>query len=134
MGRAERRRMERQERRRKPNQTATVNQNVIGTALLKKRLSDQIDRELGDKYYQQACKESCDNTYYIMLCSAALALHDCNPAWGCEAIGKRLQLTMDYIDRFASEYEGDIRAYLEKVEEETGLTITVDSQPKERSS
>ncbi len=128
MGRAERRRAERQKKK-QDNRAAAVDQNMIRTSLLKKQLSDQIDRELGNKYYQQACKESCDNMYYIVLCSMALALHDCNPAWTCSAIGKRLQLTMDYIDRFANEYDGDIKAYMAKVEDETGLKITVDSWP-----
>lgn len=130
MGRAERRRVERQERKRKQDCAAAVDQGVVRTALLKKQIADQVDRELGDRYYQKACKETCDNAYCIMLCSVALALHDCNPAWGCGAIGKRLQAAMDYVDRFTSEYRGDIKAYLKKVEEETGLAITVDSQAK----
>lgn len=94
-----------------------------------RQLTDEIDRELGKKYYRKASKEACDNAYYILLCSEALALHDHNPAWGSEAIGKRLQATMDYVERFAKEYEGNLAAYIKRVEDETGLQITVDSTP-----
>lgn len=61
----------------------------------------------------------------------ALALKDCNPAWGSEAIGKRLQLTMNYVDRFANEYDGDIKRYLKDVEDRTDLVITVDLKEKQ---
>lgn len=131
MSRAERRRAEREAKKQNQIKSAAVNNNVVGTALLKKQLTDQIDRELGNRYYQQACKDACDNSYYILLCSMALALKDCNPAWGSEAIGKRLQLTMNYVDRFANEYDGDIKKYLKDVEERTDLIITVDSKEKQ---
>lgn len=131
MTRAERRRMERETGKQKPTPTSNIPSSTINTALYKQQLTEQIDRELSHKYYQQACKESCDNTYYIMLCSMALALHDCNPQWSCEPIARRLQLTMDYVDKFSKEYDGDIEAYLQRVEDETGLKITVDSKSKE---
>lgn len=36
---------------------------------------------------------------------------------------------MDYVERFAKEYEGNLAAYIKRVEDETGLQITVDSTP-----
>lgn len=126
MNRAERRRAERQKA--KSGQAAVQKEEIVA-AVLKRQLTDEIDRELGKKYYRKASKEACDNAYYILLCSEALALHDHNPAWGSEAIGKRLQATMDYVERFAKEYEGNLAAYIKRVEDETGLQITVDSTP-----
>ena len=131
MGRAEYRRAQRAASKKK-NATeppALISEQMISRALWEKQLTEKIDRELGNRYYRQASKESCDNMYYIMMCSMALVLHDCNPNWGSEPIGKRLQLTMEYVDRFAKEWNGDIQGYIKKVEEETGLIITVDSVP-----
>lgn len=127
MSRAERRRQERLQK--KEGQGSTITREMIHAAVWKNQLTQDIDRELGNRYYQQASKEACDNIYYIMLCSEAMALHDCCRTWGSEAIGKRLQVTMDYIDRFPATYQGNIAAYIRDVEAATGLQITVDSIP-----
>lgn len=129
MSRAERRRAER-EARKMPKRNAEYTED-IATAILKNHITSQVDKELHDKYYEMACKEKCDNTYYIILCSLALALHDCNPSWGCNAIGKRLCKMMEYVDRFPTEYGGDLSKYLKAASEITGIDIEVDSVSKE---
>lgn len=133
MSRADRRRQERLQKK-EGQEVPRITRDMISAAVWKHQLTQDIDRELGNRYYQQASKEACDNIYYILLCSEAMALHDCNPSWGSEAIGKRLQITMDYVNRFPNEYQGDIAAYIKNVEEKTGLEITVDSRPKEEEA
>lgn len=128
MTRAERRRMEREQL--KPKREPAVSPDAIKSALFKKQLTDKIDRELGDKYWDLACKDKTDISYELLLGCQALSLRDKYPECDIDDMAEVIQGTMRYVDRFIAEYEGNLDGFLHHVEDVTGLLITVDSKPK----
>lgn len=129
MTRAQRRRAEREAK--KGNKV--VEQRIAGAeesiriALLKENIARDVDRKLYDKYYQKANKDAVDNIYSIILTSFGLALADTCPNWKAEAIAKRIQKTMDYVDKFSKEYGGDIERFMKELEDRTGFSFEIDS-------
>lgn len=133
MSRAERRRAEREAKK----GTKAVEQRISGfeesvrIAVLKENITRDVDRKLYDKYYRKANKDAVDNIYKIVLTSFGLALADTCPSWGSVAIAKRIQKTMDYVDKFTREYDGDINRFMKELEERTGFSFDVDSVSRE---
>lgn len=129
MSRAARRRAEREAK--KGNKI--VEQRIAGAeesvrlAVLKENIARDVDRKLYDKYYQKANKDAVDNIYRIVLTSFGMALADTCPGWGSVAIAKRMQKTMDYVDKFSKEYDGDIVRFMKELEDRTGFSFEVDS-------
>lgn len=129
MSRAARRRAEREAK--KGNKA--VEQRIAGAeesvrlAVLKENIARDVDRKLYDKYYQKANKDAVDNIYKIVLTSFGMALADTCPGWGAVAIAKRMQKTMDYVDKFSKEYDGDIDRFMKELEDRTGFSFEVDS-------
>lgn len=119
MSRAARRRAEREAK--KGNKI--VEQRIAGAeesvrlAVLKENIARDVDRKLYDKYYQKANKDAVDNIYRIVLTSFGMALADTCPGWGSVAIAKRMQKTMDYVDKFSKEYDGDIVRFMKELED-----------------
>lgn len=99
----------------------------VRIALLKENIARDVDRKLYDKYYQKANKDAVDNIYSIILTSFGLALADTCPNWKAEAIAKRMQKTMDYVDKFSKEYNGDIERFMKELEDRTGFSFEIDS-------
>lgn len=129
MTRAQRRRAEREAKK----GTQAVERRISGyeesvrIAALKEGLTHEIDRKLYNKYYEKANKDAVDNIYSIVLASFAFALADTCPSWGAVGIGKRIQKTMEYVERFTNEYNGDIERFKAELEERTGFSFDVDS-------
>ncbi len=130
MTRAERRRIEREARKvvRKGNVTQSdvaammkeeEKRQEISNAVRARMLAKKIDRELGQKYYEQVYTEaykegisSFDMDSQSIFCiSFALALRDKFPQWGADAIEKIVQSAIDWNGRFISEFDRDLDAY-----------------------
>lgn len=131
MSRAQRRRAEREAKKAGniANQAAKISglENDIKFALFKNNLTQEIDHKLYDKYYEIANKDVVDNIYKIVLASFGFALADTCPNWGSVAIAKRIQVTMDYVEKFNREYDGDINRFMNELEDRTGFSFDVDS-------
>lgn len=131
MSRAQRRRAEREARKSGSilSQTTRISglENDVRVAVMKSNLTQEIDRKLYNKYYEIANKNAVDNIYKIVLASFGYALADTCPNWGAVAIAKRIQKTMDYVDKFSHEYDGDIDRFMQELEDRTGFSFDVDS-------
>ena len=125
MTRAQRRRAEREAKKgnKVVEQRITGVEESIRIALLKENIARDVDRKLYDKYYQKANKDAVG----IILTSFGLALADTCPNWKAEAIAKRIQKTMDYVDKFSKEYDGDIERFMKELEDRTGFSFEIDS-------
>lgn len=115
----------------KPKREPAVSPEAIKSALFKKQLTDKIDRELGDKYWDLACKDKTDISHELLLTCESLSLKKNCPDWGCEEIAKVIQDTMWFVDFFRENYEGDLPGFKKYAYEVTDLDIKVDSKPKE---
>ncbi len=134
MTRAQRRRAEREAKKGTQATERRISgyEQSVRIATLKEELTRDIDRKLYTKYYEKANKDAVDNIYSIVLASFAFAfaLADTCPNWGAVGIAKRIQKTMDYVERFNSEYNGDIVRFKAELEERTGFSFDVDSVSK----